>query len=78
MKYDKESMRQLFEIDVKKRLAVLESKNKVNPLEKKLREMIERVRVLEGARKVQIRLNAGFAKKTIKAEKELKQIWKWW
>ena len=73
MKYDKESMRQLFEIDVKKRLTALE--NKANP---QVVKNSKRLDVLEAVRKVQRSLNSIFAKKTTKVEKEIKKIWKWW
>ena len=73
MKYDKESMRQLFEIDVKKRLTALE--NKANP---QVVKNSKRLDVLEAVRKVQRSLNSIFAKKTAKVEKEIKKIWKWW
>ena len=52
--------------------------SKPHPLEASIVRNGKRLSVLESARKVQIRLNAGFVKKTAKVEKEIKKIWKWW
>ena len=73
-KYDKESMRQLQ--DIERSRQVEELKKQLQDLSKFVYEIEQRIEVLEVARQVQIGLNAKFAKKP--KVKKKKFTWSLW